>query len=85
VLDPKIALKDQILLLLGGSADGEATSELGKWTGSKNRTYFNRLLRDLAKKRMIELSPDEERATILPPGSVRVETVIQAHELKFAS
>ncbi|WP_460487319.1 hypothetical protein [Curvibacter fontanus] len=81
VLDPKIALKDQILLLLDSSADGEATSDIANWTGSKNRTYFKKLLHQLAKQRMIELSQNEEQATILPPGSVRVEAVIRAHEL----
>lgn len=84
VLDPKVALKDQTLLLLGAGTQ-VTTADLLTWTGSKNKTYFGKLLRDLAAVRMIEITPDGSSASILPPGSVRVEAVVQAHELKFAN
>jgi hypothetical protein len=84
VLDPEIPLKDQILLLLDSKAEPAATADLLLWTGASDRSYFRRQLRALRDLRMIELSTDESLANILPPGSVRVETVIQAHEIKLA-
>lgn len=85
VLDPKIPLKDQILLLIGAGTDFVAATDLLTWTGCSSRAYLNRLMSVLVKKRMIELSEDKSSATLLPPGSIRVETVIQAHELKFVT
>jgi hypothetical protein len=84
VLDPKVPLRDQILLLLG--AGTEATkADLLTWTGCKNKQYFTKLLHELATARMIEITPDGLQASLLPPGNVRVEAVVQAHELKFAN
>ncbi|OOG43033.1 hypothetical protein [Polaromonas sp. A23] len=82
VLDPKVQLKDQVLLLLGEGTEIGVT-DLIAWTGATNKAYFKKLLRELADTRMIELAADESTATILPPGSVRIEGVIQSHELKF--
>jgi hypothetical protein len=68
ILDPKISLRDQVLLLLS-TAPGKVQSEdLLKWTDYKNSGYFKKLLRDLHKQRMIELSGDESTMLLLPPG-----------------
>jgi len=82
VLDPKVRLEDQVLLLLGEGTEVHV-SDLLTWTGAANKAYFKKVLRALAKSRMIELSADGNDAAILPPGSARVESVVQAHQLKF--
>lgn len=55
VLDPNVPLRDQILLLVGVSPESTDISALLTWTGSKDRAYFKKLLRTLAKERMVEL------------------------------
>jgi len=85
VLDPKVPLKDQILLLVGASPSATEAESLFSWLGSNDRAYFRRLLRMLAKHRMIELTDQELKVILLPPGSARIEHVIQKHELKFVN
>ncbi|WPC66174.1 hypothetical protein SBP18_17025 [Rhodoferax ferrireducens] len=85
VLDPNVSLKDQILVLLGASPRATLVSDLFTWTGCSTRAYFNRLLKALAKGRMIEMTDGGLKAILLPPGSARVEIVIQQHELKYAT
>lgn len=85
VLDPKVPLKDQVLLLSSASARAVTVAELLLWTGYKNANYFRRLVRGLAAARMVELSADGTQVTILPPGSVRVDAVVKEYQLHFAS
>ena len=85
ILDPKVSLRDQILLLLGASSAKVATQALFEWTGCSNRTYFKKMIRILAKERLLEVTHNELEVELLPPGAVRVEIVIQQHELKFVS
>ena len=68
VLDPKMGLREQILLLLCTSPGKISTADLQKWTGYKNGTYFRKLLRQMHDDRLIELAHDGGMALILPPG-----------------
>jgi hypothetical protein len=68
VLDPKMGLREQILLLLCTSPGKISTTELKKWTDYKNNTYFKKLLREMHDDRLIELTADGSSAIILPPG-----------------
>jgi hypothetical protein len=68
ILDPKMSLRDQVLVLSSTSPDRVQSADLLRWTDYKNPTYFRKLLRDLHKKRLIELSADETTVTLLPPG-----------------
>lgn len=77
VLDPKMTIAAQILLLLSTSVGKVATSALLEWTGYQNRSYFFKLLRHLHGKRFIELSADEEHALILPPGNNEAEDIVR--------
>lgn len=77
VLDPKLPLKDQVLLLLATEPAEVAVSDLLAWCGYTDRGYFLRLLRGLHKKRLIEVSADGVRAQILPPGAARVEVLAE--------
>ena len=73
VLDTSLSLKDQVLLLASSSSTALTTDDLLTWTGYNDRGYFKRLLRDLHTKRLIELSADESKVEILPPGTKYVE------------
>jgi hypothetical protein len=76
VLDPKMSLVEQVLLLLATSTGAVATSDLSTWVGSKDKAYFKKQLRKLHDERLIELSTDESRALILPPGSNAVADIL---------
>jgi hypothetical protein len=76
VLDPKLPLTDQVLLLLATESTDTAVNELLGWTGYRDRGYFLRCLRRLRNQRLVELSRDSARVHILPPGSARVEALI---------
>jgi hypothetical protein len=73
VLDPKLPLKDQVLLLLATEPGEVAVSDLLAWCGYADKGYFLRLLRRLHRRRLLEFSADCVRAQILPPGAARVE------------
>ena len=76
VLDPKIALPDQVLLLIASSPGPLNTNELLGWLDYKNKTYFRDLLRKLHKKRMLNLSSDGAHVEILPPGSEHISKFV---------
>lgn len=69
VLDPKMPLKDQILVLASTSSMPVGVEELFDWLGYDNRPYFLRVLRQMHRQRLIELSKDEATVELLPPGS----------------
>jgi len=77
VLHPELSMKDQVLLLLSTSAESVATSALIEWTGATNRSYFLKLLRQMHRKRLIELAKDQDHALILPPGSNAASDIIR--------
>jgi len=76
VLNISLSLKDQILILVCSSSVPIAAEDLLKWTECGDRGYFKRLLRDLHKKRFIELSPDETSVEALPPATRYVEDTL---------
>ncbi|MFH1560870.1 MAG: hypothetical protein ABID84_05635 [Chloroflexota bacterium] len=73
VLDPKLSLKDQLLLLIASAPSVVSTSELLKWSGYGNKAYFLRLLLRFHAERLVEVSTDASKVQILPPGSRYVE------------
>lgn len=76
VLDPELPLKEQILLLLASSGTPVTTSDLMNWTGYKRKPYFFRLLRRMHQDRLVELSADETRVEVLPPGAQAAERMV---------
>lgn len=76
-LDPTLKLKSQILVLLSSSIGTVDTTDLLKWTDYKNRTYFFKLMREMHGERLLELSINEERAQILPPGNAQAADIIK--------
>jgi hypothetical protein len=68
VLDPKLSLREQILLFLCTSPGKISTADLKNWTGYKNASYFKKLLLEMHGERLIELASNGSTALILPPG-----------------
>jgi hypothetical protein len=80
VLDPKLSLQEQVLLLLCTSPGKISTADLLKWTGYSNASYFKKLLLQMHKQRLIELSADSGGgALILPPGDKLASELIAKH------
>jgi hypothetical protein len=48
-----------------------------EWTGATNKSYFLKLLREMHRKRLIELAKDQEHALILPPGSKAASEIVR--------
>ena len=69
VLDPKISLNDQVLLLIASSAEPVDADELLRWTDYGNQAYFKKLIASLHNARMLNRSSDGKQVEILPPGS----------------
>jgi hypothetical protein len=69
VLNPKLSLKDQILLLISSVTSEVDFEELLAWIEYKNHFYFKRTLRLLHKNRLLEYNEAGKKVRILPPGS----------------
>ena len=78
VLNPKLRLRSQILMLLATSSGPVLTSELLTWVEYGNPRYFKTVLRGMHKDRLVELSADDECVEILPPGDEEATKVIKA-------
>ena len=76
VLDPKLSIRDQVLLLLGTTAGEVAMADLQRWCGYKDKGYFKKLARQMHADRPIELSADETRTQMLPPGVAMFELLV---------
>ena len=78
VLDPEIKFKDHVLVLLSSKLTPTFTKELQSWMEYKHSRHFVQQLRQLHKERLIELSADDSRAQLLPPGSMYVEKFVSS-------
>jgi hypothetical protein len=76
VLNPRLSLKDQILLLLGSVAGKASLEQLLTWTGYKKKAYFLRLLRKLHEDRHLEFNEQIGEVELLPPGVDYVSDVL---------
>lgn len=76
VLNPKITLNNQILLLVASNTNATKTSDLLKWVEYKDKTYFQKTLRKLHREKQINISDDGNEIEILPPGTLKVESLI---------
>lgn len=76
VLQPKLKLSQQLLLLIATSVPDVSIQELIDWTESKNKKHFMETVRTLHKNRWIEFTESTARAQILPPGTKEVEKLV---------
>jgi hypothetical protein len=82
ILQPKLKLNQQLLLLTATSAPDVATSQLIEWTEYKDGKYFMKTLRGLHKKRFVEFTESTGRVKILPPGTQFVMNLIRKKGLR---
>lgn len=77
VLDVKMPLPEQVLVLLASATGPTLAGDLLAWTECSGRSYLNKLLRRLHKNREVEFNEQTDEVSILPPGSKRAEEVLQ--------
>jgi hypothetical protein len=81
VLQPKLKLHQQLLLLIATSVPDAAIEDLLDWTEYQNKKYFMNLVREMHKNRLIEFTESSGRAQILPPGAKEVERLVRGKGL----
>lgn len=77
VLDPKMPYRDQVLVLLASSGGSSTVEELYTWTEHKALGNFNKILKRLHEKRLIELDQRKGVVELLPPGKEAAAAVLQ--------
>lgn len=77
VLQPRLKLPQQMLLLIATSVPDVSIQELIDWIECKDKKYFMKTLRMLHNKRWIEFTPSAGRTKILPPGAREVEALVR--------
>jgi hypothetical protein len=81
VLDPKMKLREQVLVLIGSCAGPVDLTRLQTWTECKDKAYFKKLIGALHKSRLVEAS-DGTTIRLLPPGTAAVSQIITDHKNK---
>lgn len=76
VLDPNLSLKDQILILVSSCSSRMPVDKLFEWTGCNKRAYFNRVVRQLHKQRLLEFHEISGEVELLPPGADDVSRLL---------
>jgi hypothetical protein len=76
VLNPRLTLIDQILLLLGSTNGRVSTRQLSSWLDCQKLKYFYECLRNLHNKRFIELHKTTQEVELLPPGADYVSQLL---------
>jgi len=66
---PDLSLKDQILLLLASERSKVLADNLFVLVGYDKRGYFNRVIRQLHKQRLVEFYEKTGEVELLPPGA----------------
>jgi hypothetical protein len=69
VLDPKLGLKQQILILVGSTPSKTRRADLERWIEPKTEGYLVRAIRELHSERKIEFHENEGSVQLLPPGA----------------
>lgn len=77
VLNPKLSLKDQTLLLISSVTGKVTVEQIFSWTEQKNRTYFNKLIRTLHDKRYLEFHVSKGEIELLPPGAEYISELLK--------
>ena len=81
ILDPKLSLQENILLLAGVTVPSVAASQLLTWIEYEDEKYFMRTIRNLHKKRLIEFDKKAGTVQVLPTGAAVVQTIIREKKL----
>ncbi|WP_156993642.1 hypothetical protein [Terriglobus sp. TAA 43] len=81
VLQPRLKMPDQIILLIATSLPTVSSVELLRWVEASDKRYFIKLLRALHKKRFIEFNEATDLLQILPPGAQYVQELVRSKNL----
>jgi hypothetical protein len=81
VLDPKLKLPEQILLLTASSVPSTTLQSLLVWTEATNKKHFMSTLRGLHDNRLVEFDEKSGSVEILPPGNAAVQRLIREKKL----
>ena len=76
VLKPELSLREQILILLSSCSSAIDPEDLLRWIEYSNRSYFYRVLRSMHGSRLVELSSNEKKIELLPPGMQSIERIV---------
>lgn len=77
ILDPNMAIKDQVLTLTASHIGELSVETLKCWLDYSNKQYLNKLLFQLHKRRYIEFDSKNNNVIILPPDSRYVSNLMK--------
>jgi hypothetical protein len=77
VLTDKLALQDQVLVLLASNNSEARFDELVSWCEANNTTYFKKIIKKLHASRLIEYKEKEGNVILLPPGNIYITKLMQ--------
>jgi hypothetical protein len=77
VLDTKLKLNEQILLLASVTVPPPSSKQLLEWVEYKDAKYFMRTLRNMHKSRCVEFDEKADTVQVLPGGAAVVQQVIR--------
>jgi hypothetical protein len=77
VLNPKLKLKDQILMLVGSTAGKTLYADLERWIEPTTKKYLLRSTRELHDARFVEFRETEGSVQMLPPGAGALAEVMR--------
>ncbi|RKY83800.1 hypothetical protein DRQ11_12515 [candidate division KSB1 bacterium] len=77
VLRSDLSLKDQILILLASEKSKVQVDTLFSWIEYEKRGYFNRVIRQLHRQRLVEFNEMRENVELLPPGADYVSNLLK--------
>jgi hypothetical protein len=69
VLNPRMKLPDQVLLLVASCPSGCSFGDLVIWLDAEDRNYLRKVLTRLHSKRFLEVASNLSHIQILPPGA----------------
>ena len=76
ILDPSMAARDQVLVLLDQSVTWVNLEDLRNWCDYKNSTNFRKIVSRLHSAKLVEFDSKGQRARILPPGSAKAGDLV---------
>lgn len=80
ILNPKLPISDQLLILLGTSSGKLNTEEIIQWLDYSNHGYVKRLYKKFHSERKIEYNESENTVELLPPGVLKLEELIKKNK-----
>lgn len=80
VLNPKLSIPDQLLILLGTITGKLDINEIIKWLGYSNHAYIKKLIKKFHSERLVEFNESHNTVELLPPGVQKLEIIIEKNK-----